>query len=31
MAIDRPMPAPDPVTSATRPPMKFDQSRITSR
>src|SRR5680860_1849735 len=26
----RPTPAPDPVTRATRPEMKFDQSRITS-
>src|SRR5690606_8708191 len=28
MAIARPTPAPEPVTMAVRPPMKFDQSRI---
>src|SRR3954454_14456822 len=30
IAIARPTPPPDPVTSAVRPAMKFDQSRITS-
>ena len=29
IAIARPTPPPDPVTSAVRPAMKFDQSRIT--
>src|SRR6266508_60519 len=31
MAMARPTPAPDPVTRATRPAMKFDQSRIMRR
>src|SRR5215204_624902 len=30
IAIARPTPPPEPVTSAVRPAMKFDQSRITS-